>query len=191
MRIEGRSALDYPAYRQLVWVVNKRQVLKVLAFVLLMAVGGLLLSPVAGVVLLVGFLVAVPIFFDLLLRRAWRRLSVDGPAVKVGYELTSEGMRVCLGGVSTQHRWDSLRPLQQTARHWLFQGVLSRRTIAVPRDAFSAEAGSEVDAVFVGLPGQKVQGARSNPAPGPPRSAAIRQPSPPADADAARQRWTG
>ncbi|MFF4879709.1 YcxB family protein [Micromonospora sp. NPDC000668] len=151
MHIEGRAALDYPAYRRLVWVSGKGRLLKLWVAVLLMAIGGLLLSPVAGVVLLIVFLVAVPLFFELSLRRVWRRLAADGPAMEVGYELTDEGMRVCLGGVSTQHRWESLRPLQQTTRYWLFQGLLSRRAIAVPRDAFSSDARGEVDAVFAGL----------------------------------------
>jgi hypothetical protein len=60
-------------------------------------------------------------------------------------------MRVSLAGVSTQHRWESLRPRRETARYWLFQGLLARRTIAVPRNAFGADARAEVDAVFAGL----------------------------------------
>lgn len=82
------------------------------------------------------------------LRRVWRRLSAGGQTVEIGYELTDEGMTVSLAGVSTQHRWESLRPLRETAHYWLFQSLLARRAIAVPRDAFSADARVEVDAVF-------------------------------------------
>ncbi|WP_236648520.1 YcxB family protein, partial [Micromonospora sicca] len=151
MRIEGRAALDYPAYRQLVWVSGKVRLLKVWAATLLMAVGALLLTPAAGAVLLVALLVAAPLSFELSLRRVWRRLSAGGPAVEIGYELTDEGMRVCLADVTTQHRWESLRPLRETGRYWLFQGLLARRAVAVPRDAFSADARAEVGAVFAGL----------------------------------------
>jgi hypothetical protein len=151
VRIEGRAALDYPAYRQLVWVSGKGRILRLLAGVLLMGVGALLLTPAAGAVLLVGLLVAVALFFELSLRRVWRRLAAGGSAVEIEYELTDEGMRVSLAGVSTQHRWESLRPSRETARYWLFQGLLARRAIAVPRNAFSADASAEVDAVFAGL----------------------------------------
>ena len=151
MRIEGRAALDYPAYRQLVWASGKGRLLKLWGGALLIVVGVLLLTPAGGAALLVVLLVVSPLFFELSLRRVWRRLSAGGPAVEIGYELTDEGMRVCLAGVSTQHRWESLRPLRETAHFWLFQGLLSRRAIAVPMDAFTADARAEVDALFARL----------------------------------------
>lgn len=127
------------------------EILKLLAGALLIGIGALLLTPAAGAVMLIALLFAVPLFLELSLRRVWRRLAAGGPAVEIGYELTDEGMRVSLAGVSTQHRWESLRPLRETARYWLFQGLLARRAIAVPRNAFSAGASAEVDAVFAGL----------------------------------------
>lgn len=133
------------------WASGKGRLLKVWGAVLLIAVGALLLTPAANAVLLVALLVAAPLSFEMSLRRVWRRLSAGGPAVEIGYELTDEGMRVCLADVSTQHRWKSLQPLRKTAHYWLFQGLLTRRAIAVPRDAFSVDARAEVDAVFAGL----------------------------------------
>src|SRR5262249_43409023 len=111
----------------------------------------LLFRPAAGAILLIALLFAVALSFELSLRRIWRRLAAGGPAVEIGYELTDEGMRVSLAGVSTQHRWESLRPLRETARSLLVQGLLAGRAIAVPKNAFSADAGVEVDAVFAGL----------------------------------------
>ena len=151
MRIDGRVALDYPAYRQLVWVSSKGRILRLLVGVLLIGIGVLIGEPAVGAVVLVAFLVVVPLALELSLRRVWRRLASGGSAVEIGYELTDEGMRVSLAGVSTQHRWESLRPLRETARYWLFQGLLARRAIAVPRSAFSADARAEVDSLFVGL----------------------------------------
>jgi hypothetical protein len=148
MRIEGRATLGYRAYRQLMWASGKGRILKLWGAALLIAVGVLLLTPAAGAGLLVAFLVAAPPYFVLSLRRVWRRLSAGGQTVEIGYELTDEGMTVSLAGVSTQHRWESLRPLRETAHYWLFQSLLARRAIAVPRDAFSADARVEVDAVF-------------------------------------------
>lgn len=117
---------------------------------LLCAVGALVLAPALGVAALVVFVVG-PLSCELRLRRVWRRLAAGGPAMKIGYELTEEGMMVSLAGVSTQHSWGSLRPLRKTASHWLFQGGLARRAIAVPVDAFSAEARTEVDCLFADL----------------------------------------
>jgi hypothetical protein len=151
VRIEGRAALDLRAYQQLVWASGKGRLLKVYGAALLIAVGVLLLTPAAGAVLLAGLLVGAPLSFELSLRRVWRRLSAGGPAVEIGYELTDEGMTVRVAGVSTQHRWESLRPLRETARYWLFQGLVARRAIAVPREAFCADARAEVDAVFARL----------------------------------------
>ncbi|WP_319463678.1 YcxB family protein [Micromonospora sp. RTP1Z1] len=151
MRIEGRAALDYPAYRRLVWTSGKGRLLRMWAAALLIGLGALLLRPAAGAVLLVALLVAVPLFFELSLRRVWRRLAAGGPAAEIGYELTDDGMTVSLAGVSTRHRWESLRPLRETAGYWLFRGLLTRRVIAVPRDAFEADARAEADAVFAGM----------------------------------------
>jgi hypothetical protein len=151
MRIEGRAALDYPAYRRLVWVVGKWRFLKVWTAVLLIAAGALLLRPANGAVLLVALLVVIPLFFELSVRRVWRRLSAGTPVVEIGYEWTEDGLTMSLAGVSTRHRWDSLRPLQETARYWLFKSALSRRAIAVPKDAFSVSAVTEVDVAFARL----------------------------------------
>jgi hypothetical protein len=71
VHIEGRAALDYPAYRKLVWASGKSRLLKLWAAVLLVAVGALLLTPVLGSALLIAFLVAAPAFFELSLRRVW------------------------------------------------------------------------------------------------------------------------
>jgi hypothetical protein len=151
VRIEGRAALDYPAYRRLVWVAGRGRILKVWAAVLLIAAGALLLRPANAAVLLVALLVVIPLSFELSVRRVWRRLSAGTPIVEIGYEVTEDGITMCLAGVSTQHRWESLRPLRETARYWLFQGLLARRAIAVPRDAFSVGGCAEVDAVFARL----------------------------------------
>jgi hypothetical protein len=151
MRIEGRATLGYRAYWQLIWASGKGRILKLWGSVLLIALGMLLLVPAVGAGLLVAYVVAAPLYFALSLRRIWRRLSAGGPAVEIGYEFTDEGMTVCLAGVSTQHRWESLRPLRETAHYWLFRSLLAGRAIAVPRDAFSADARVEVDAVFAGL----------------------------------------
>jgi len=156
--IEGRAALDYPAYRKLVWVSSKRRLLKALAFCILIVVGAFfLLTPAAGGGALGGAGVVL-LFFPLSLRRSWRRLAAGGPAVEIGYEVTDEGMSVCLAGVSTLHRWESLRPLRETARYWLFRSLLTRQVIAVPRDAFSADAHAEVNAVFTRLAGSRLGG---------------------------------
>lgn len=115
VRIDGRVALSYSAHHQFVWVSGKGRILKLWMAVVLIGVGVLLLRPAVGAVVLVAFLVAVPLSVELSLWRVWRRLTAGEPAVEVGYELTEEGMRVSVGGVSTQHRWESLRPVRDAA----------------------------------------------------------------------------
>ena len=93
MRIEGRAALAYPGFRDLVLASGKRRLLVMWGATALMAVGALLISVPAGVVLLVGAAVVLPLTFDLSLRRTWRRLARGAAAA-----VTPEGWDSALGG---------------------------------------------------------------------------------------------
>jgi hypothetical protein len=117
----------------------------------LVAVGLLLANEAAGAVLLVGVAIALPLWFDFSLRRTWRRLAGGASALDIGYELTDEGMRISTTQTSTLHRWESLRPLNQTAKYWLFQWLPGRRALAVPKHAFDADAQFAVDGIIAGM----------------------------------------
>lgn len=151
MHIEGRAALDYPAFRRMVLTSGRRRLLILSGAMVLMGLGALLISVPAGIVVLAGAVVALPLTFDRSLRRTWRRMAAGGPAVDLAYAFTDEGVRITLGGTSTQHRWEALRSHRATPDYWLFDSVLTRRSIAVPRRAFSPDAVAEVDAAVAAM----------------------------------------
>ena len=151
MHIEGHTALVYPGFRRLALVSSKGRLLVIWGATVLMGLGALLISAPAGIVLLAGALVAAPLAFDLSLRRTWRRLAAGGPAVDIAYTMSDEGVRITVGGTSTLHRWEALRSHRVTPDYWFFEWVLARRSVAVPRHAFTPDAGAEVDAAVAAL----------------------------------------
>lgn len=148
MLLVGELVMDYATFRRMAFAQLGRKVW-------LFPVLGLLLFLLAFTPLFAGasFTHRLPIlfcgisflaFYDLVIARGWRQMrKIAGPRWR--YEISDSSVSIHTSQTDVTVRWNVISKARVIPHAWVLRLVGTRKSLAIPRAAFSAEDGAQVD----------------------------------------------
>jgi hypothetical protein len=147
MPVTGELVLDFAAYRRIALAAGRRGrwVLRICGVVIVLCEGALTLSSGDLSTILLATVGLIIIFLpELLVLLGWqqmRRLS----AQPWRYEVTDTSVGIHTSQTSVKVGWDGISRARIRRHAWLYTVASTRRSLVVPRAAFSLEAQEEID----------------------------------------------